>query len=90
MSKFSITFFPENISVEVEEGVSIKKAAALAGIELKSTCGEVGTCGRCAVKVVEGKVKNLGGNLSSRLRNSGHVLACRTLVEGDITVEIPS
>ncbi|NLL18407.1 MAG: DUF4445 domain-containing protein [Clostridia bacterium] len=90
MSKFSVTFFPENISVEVEEGVSIKQAAALAGIEIKSTCGEVGTCGRCAVKVQGGKYKDLGGNISSRLRNSGHVLACRTVVEGDLTVEIPA
>ncbi|NLC76291.1 MAG: DUF4445 domain-containing protein [Clostridia bacterium] len=90
MSKFAVTFFPENITVEVEEGVSIKQAAALAGIELKSTCGEVGTCGRCAVKVIGGDIKNLGGNLSSRLRNSGHVLACRTFPESDIKVEIPA
>lgn len=89
MSKFLVTFLPENITVEVEEGISIKQAAAAVGIELKSTCGEEGTCGRCAVKVQGGKVKNLGGNLSSRLRNTGHVLACRTFVESDITVEIP-
>lgn len=89
MAKCLVTFLPENISVEVEQGTSIKQAAASIGIELKSTCGEEGTCGRCAVKVQGGKVINLGGNLSSRLRKTGHVLACRTLVDGDVVVEIP-
>ncbi|HHW07393.1 MAG TPA: DUF4445 domain-containing protein [Clostridia bacterium] len=89
MSKCLVTFLPENVSIEVEKGTSIKQAAAALGIELKSTCGEEGTCGRCAVKVLGGEVNNLGGNLSSRLRNTGHVLACRTFVEGDVVVEIP-
>ncbi|TDA70568.1 MAG: 2Fe-2S iron-sulfur cluster binding domain-containing protein [Clostridia bacterium] len=48
-----------------------------------------GTCGRCAIKIKEGKVRTREGNIGARLRRTGHVLACQTLVEGDVLVEVP-
>ncbi|MHB1126298.1 MAG: ASKHA domain-containing protein [Bacillota bacterium] len=88
-SKYSVIFFPDNIAVQVEPGTSVFHAASMAGIELKSTCGGNGTCGRCAVRVKEGKVEFPDGNISARLRGAGYVLACRSTVHSNVVVEIP-
>jgi len=62
----------------------------MVGIELKSVCGGEGTCGLCLVKVLEGEgARFLGGNVAPKRRREGYILACRTVVEGDLTVEIP-
>ncbi|GAW91837.1 ASKHA domain-containing protein [Calderihabitans maritimus] len=89
MSKHSVLFFPDNVAVQVETGTSLLRAASLAGIELKSTCGGKGTCGRCVLKVKEGKVSVGGGNISAKLKTAGYVLACQTRVEGHAVVEVP-
>lgn len=89
MGEFSVIFFPDNVATQVEAGTSLFKAASQAGIELKSTCGNRGTCGRCAVLVKEGKVRLGSGNLPARLRRGGYVLACQTFVEGNVVVEVP-
>ncbi|MEW6621538.1 MAG: ASKHA domain-containing protein [Bacillota bacterium] len=52
--KYSVTFLPDNITVEVERGTSLLHAASFAEINLKSSCGGAGTCGRCKVKVDTG------------------------------------
>lgn len=89
MTHYSVTFFPDNKEVQVEPGTDLLRAAAMAGIELKSTCGGKGTCGRCLVRVREGKVKTIQGNITARQKSAGYVLACQTKVEGNIVVEIP-
>lgn len=91
MGKHRVLFLPDNRTVEVERGTTLFRAAAAAGIELKTTCGGDGTCGRCAVNIVEGRSRAAvsEGNLSPRARKAGLVLACRTRVEGDLVVEIP-
>jgi len=89
MNTVTVTFLPDGRSVQVEEGTSLFKAAAEAGIELKSTCGNEGTCGRCGVRVKEGKVRSEEGNVSARVKKKGLVLACHTFATGDVTVEVP-
>jgi len=90
MPKYRVTFLPDNRTVEVEEGLDLLRVAAMAGIELKSSCGGEGTCGRCAIAIKEGKALVGQGNLSRKNREAGYVLACRTLVQGDLVVEIPA
>jgi len=89
---FKVTFVPDNLTVDVSPGTSLRQAAAMAGIGLKSVCGGEGTCGMCLVKVVEGlpeAARRLGGNVAPKRRREGYVPACRTVVEGDLTVEVP-
>ncbi|MCL4425643.1 MAG: ASKHA domain-containing protein [Firmicutes bacterium] len=90
MSRCRVTFLPDNRTLEVEEGLDLLRVAAMAGIELKSSCGGEGTCGRCAVAIKEGRALVGQGNLSRKNREAGYVLACRTLVQGDLVVEIPA
>ncbi|HAA38405.1 MAG TPA: ferredoxin [Firmicutes bacterium] len=91
MEKATVLFTPDNLAVDVEPGTSLLQAANLAGIELVSSCGGDGTCGRCLVKVQDGYVKvKDGGNISPRAKKAGLVLACKTFAEGNVVVDIPS
>lgn len=90
MEKFQVKIMPEGINVEVDKGTNLLDAANAAGITLKSSCGGQGTCGRCCVKVLEGKVEGGNGNMSKSKREEGYILACTATVEdGDVTVDFP-
>ena len=90
MDKIQVTIMPENLQVEVEKGSTLLEAAQAAGISVKSSCGGQGTCGRCAVKILEGNVTGGEGNLSRAKREEGLILACTATVDnGPVTVEIP-
>lgn len=88
--KCKVTIMPDNITVSVLKGSNLLLAARKAGIFLASPCGGVGTCGKCAVKVVQGNVLSRDDtHLSPELREDGFILACKAKVRGDCIVEIP-
>ncbi|MEN3005170.1 ASKHA domain-containing protein [Dehalobacterium formicoaceticum] len=89
MEKYSVVFLPDDIKVEVDAGISLLEAARQAGIHVKSTCGGKGTCGKCTVKVTEGKISGGQGNIPKDLKEQGYILACNAMVESDLSVEIP-
>jgi len=91
MTKRSVQFLPEGITVEVDSGTTVLTAAALANIEVKAPCGGDGTCGKCAILLKSGKVKtHVGSVVAAKLQDHGLSLACQTIVdEEDIVVEIP-
>jgi uncharacterized 2Fe-2S/4Fe-4S cluster protein (DUF4445 family) len=77
-------------TVEVRTGTLLSDAAELAGIELMQPCGGQGRCGRCAVQVMEGKVRQRSKlRLSQEDLERGFVLACQSVVEGDIHILVP-
>jgi len=85
-----VTFFPENITIAVEEGSTISDAVAAAGLEVSQPCGEQGRCGRCLVLVRAGSVRRRSTfRLSERDVNAGYALACQTVLTGDAVIEIP-
>ena len=86
---------PEGKHVRIKVRKTILEAARLAGVDLVSTCGGRGKCGKCRVVCEIGK-KNLGSLteieqslLSPEEISAGHRLACRASVNGDVTVRIP-
>jgi uncharacterized 2Fe-2S/4Fe-4S cluster protein (DUF4445 family) len=90
MDKVTVLFFPDNLVAHVEPGTSLLRAASLAGVELKSNCGGDGTCGRCLVKVKDGRVKmKSSGNISQKAKQAGLVLACQTLVDSNVVIDVP-
>lgn len=90
MSQFRIKFMPENRVIEADQGTSLLNAAAKAGIMIKSGCGGKGTCGACKVDVLSGDpLVNGTGNLTPEQLAKGIRLACKTLVQGDMTIEVP-
>jgi len=89
--KFKIKFLPDKKTVEVEKGKSILAAAISAGVHINSSCGGDGVCGRCKVIVRKGIVHSQPtGRISPEEKRHGYYLACLTLVESDLEVEIPA
>jgi uncharacterized 2Fe-2S/4Fe-4S cluster protein (DUF4445 family) len=90
MEKFKITFYPEKKSIEVEKGTTILSAAISLGINLNSSCGGDGVCGRCKVIIKKGQaISEPSGRISPEEKKQGYVLACLTAVHGDLEIEVP-
>ncbi|MCX6348359.1 MAG: ASKHA domain-containing protein [Candidatus Aureabacteria bacterium] len=90
MTRYKIIFLPAGKTAEVEEGETLLQAAEKASVPVRSDCGGDGTCGKCRLRVVNGKAPSSPSSLlSDDDRKKGWVLACRTPVRSDITVEVP-
>ena len=90
MEKYTVSFTPDNKQVVVDRGTTVLAAAISAHIHLNSSCGGDGVCGKCRVIVRKGSVHaEPSGRISPEERKRGLHLACQTLVESNIEVEIP-
>lgn len=86
-----ITFLPKNIIWDAEEGQTILKAAADAGVEIDGNCGGRGTCGKCRVRVSGNTGEEAcdpHGILSGRDIRQGFRLACVQPVCEGMIVEV--
>ncbi|KUO50704.1 MAG: hypothetical protein APF76_15510 [Desulfitibacter sp. BRH_c19] len=93
MKSFQITVLPTNRKIEVTEEKSLHSALTQAGIDIEGTCGGKGTCGKCKVRVLEGKkalAKDAGKKLSKEEKEAGWRLACLIPIEEDMTISIPA
>jgi uncharacterized 2Fe-2S/4Fe-4S cluster protein (DUF4445 family) len=86
---YQVTFMPSNRRVEVAAGVSLIKAAHLAGVHINASCGGSGVCGKCRVMLESGTMK---GGRSEKLSDAdyekGFRQACLATVENDATIRI--
>jgi len=88
---YSVQFDIADEPVEVPGGTLLTDAAAKAGIEINQPCGGQGRCGICAVQVTSGQVRRRSTmRLSAEDVEQGYALACQTVVEGDVSVIVPS
>ncbi|MDD5134047.1 MAG: ASKHA domain-containing protein [Phycisphaerae bacterium] len=62
-------------TVYVLAGAKVIEAAAQAGIIIETPCGGEGLCKKCKIKILSGQ-------------DSGEALACQTIVDGDMVVEV--
>lgn len=77
MNTYTITFMPDNRSVQAEAGITLLEAQRRAGYSPEAPCGGKGKCGKCTVEVLE------GGTFKVQK-------ACSIHVEGDMTVRLSS
>ena len=93
-SSFSIEFQPIGIRLVCTEPVTLLDAARQAGIQLQSTCGGKGTCGKCALVILEDNGSPLTRNeqifRKGGVLQSDERLACETIVQEDTRVFIPT
>lgn len=87
-SVHNVHFIPDRKDAEVDHGATILDAALRAGIAIDAVCGGDGKCGRCKVRPVGKFSASTSDLLTDEETRSGIVLACRTEVEGDLTVEV--
>lgn len=88
-----IDFEPVGRRGPCPEGGTLLDAARALGVDLASVCGGNGTCARCRVQVVAGKVTPVGPREREKLPASdldrGYRLACLTLPLSDCRVHVP-
>jgi uncharacterized 2Fe-2S/4Fe-4S cluster protein (DUF4445 family) len=90
MADHKVKFDIANEPVSVPTGTLITEAAQQAGVEITQPCGGQGRCGRCAVKVDNGKVRRRSTlRLTSEDIDSGYALSCQTVIEGDVEITVP-
>jgi uncharacterized 2Fe-2S/4Fe-4S cluster protein (DUF4445 family) len=91
-----VVFVREKKSVQVTEGVTILGAARQAGVIIESPCNAAGICGKCRVKILPPKNPRHRDRVTSPAatrvvpedeQKDGCVLACRSIITGDIEVE---
>jgi uncharacterized 2Fe-2S/4Fe-4S cluster protein (DUF4445 family) len=93
MASFKIKFLPDGKTIDVEAGTTIMEAAQTAGVHINNLCGGKGVCGRCRVKVTNGKIRADKHSISLLSREEileGYVLACQTKVDSDLEILIPA
>jgi uncharacterized 2Fe-2S/4Fe-4S cluster protein (DUF4445 family) len=77
-------------SVPAKEGESILHALWRQEIYLTASCGGKGTCGKCKVRLIEGKADIPSpGKITDAERAGGLALACRAFPKEDLLIEIP-
>ena len=87
-----VTFTPLGTTAEARENETVLDAARRAGAPLGNSCGGIGICARCRVRVVAG-AENLASPTSVELRvsrerglASDERLACQAVVVGECEV----
>lgn len=90
--KYLIKFLPSNKSISVDPNYNLRQAILECGLDIESSCGGVGTCGRCIVQVKEGKVETKKSSkfITQKEKEDGFVLSCLTKVKSDLVVSIPT
>ncbi|MDY6851332.1 MAG: 2Fe-2S iron-sulfur cluster-binding protein, partial [Thermodesulfobacteriota bacterium] len=58
MTTCKVHFLPDDVSIEVEEGENLLKAAMLAGVHINASCGGAGVCGKCRVILEDGDLES--------------------------------
>jgi len=92
LKSFQITVLPGNRKIQVVEGKSLHSALLDAGIHIEGSCGGKGTCGKCKVKVLDGKkalAKEAGNRLSKEETEAGWRLACLIPIEEQLSILLP-
>lgn len=77
MDTVKVIFFPSKISGMVPKGITILDAARSLGVDVEGPCGGTGKCGRDLVQIRKEGILHT-------------VLACKTPIETDLDVVLPS
>ena len=81
------------IEIKLRKGGNLFLTLANHGVELPSKCGGGGECGKCRIKVTEGRLAEPNAVerklLAKALLNKGFRLACQQEVTNHVTLDVP-
>jgi len=84
---------PTGRRIDIEAGPTLLEAAQEAAIGLVSLCGGDGWCQSCRIRVISGEVNSPTQNeidfLDEDALANGYRLACQTIPQTDIRIDIP-
>jgi len=92
MAAVTVTFQPDQVSIEVPPDTTVLEAAAAAGLTLHTPCGGQGRCGKCAVRFLSGLVEPEAPErrfLTPEQLEEGWRLACSARVTCDAEILLP-
>ncbi|MBN2039104.1 MAG: DUF4445 domain-containing protein [Spirochaetes bacterium] len=91
--KYHIEFEPVGRRGECSSEQTLLQAARSLGVDIVNICGGITKCGKCKVKIIEGKVSDPEDNekklLTEKELNSGYRLACSTFPLTDCKISVP-
>jgi uncharacterized 2Fe-2S/4Fe-4S cluster protein (DUF4445 family) len=89
MKTFRIKIFPEGNVIHHFSEDNLLHTLISNGINIYASCGGVGSCGKCKIKIVSGKyLLESTGLLTEEEKKQNIVLACRTKLFSDAEIEI--
>ncbi|MCH8228672.1 MAG: DUF4445 domain-containing protein, partial [Proteobacteria bacterium] len=91
-TKVTIEFKSHNKVTRVPPGMTIFNAASWIGLPIDSTCGALGTCGKCKVRLLQGYNSITAADRKAFSEDEladGWRLSCRAEVQQDIICEVP-
>ncbi|MDO5152202.1 MAG: corrinoid activation/regeneration protein AcsV [Eubacteriales bacterium] len=78
------------VTIECNAGDNLLELARRANVAIDAPCSGNGSCGKCRVKLVEGKVESLQSrHITDEEYEAGWRLSCNSRVRGDCTVFVP-
>lgn len=90
MDEHRIKFLPLDNTYLAKDGENLLDFAMRTGVHINASCGGNGTCKRCRVKLVEGRVDFIQDpSLWGSGLGEGIILACQTRIKEDALFEIP-
>jgi uncharacterized 2Fe-2S/4Fe-4S cluster protein (DUF4445 family) len=91
--KFVVDLEPIGRRIEVDPGTTLLEAAQKAGVDLVASCGGIGICGTCLVRIAQGEVTPVTlteeESLDAAQLEAGFRLACQAEPLSDIRLDIP-
>ncbi len=88
--EYRVKFLPIDRSFPAQDDQNILEVAMQAGVHINASCGGNGVCGKCKVRITEGNVTSPASPAINQSEyEEGFRLACQSLIQGDVTVEIP-
>jgi len=90
--KFTVRFLPEDRSLEAKQPMELMLAAMRCDIWLEQPCGAKQTCGKCRVRVREGKAAVTAADRTLLTREEiadGWRLGCTLVLRSSATIEAP-
>lgn len=86
-----VIFKPQGKEIQCEVGEKLLDVARKADIFIDAPCNGSQSCGKCKVKLLEGKCDTEKTvHISDEEWEQGYILACATKVTEDIAIEVPS
>lgn len=96
MSTHTITFEPQGIQVQIEDGETILRAALDNEVDLEHACGGFCACTTCHVIIKSGddEISEMEEDEEDKLDTCEGVtlhsrLGCQSKVHGDLVIQIP-
>lgn len=100
-----VIFQPSGRRGAVPKGVTVIEASRLLGVDIEALCGEKKVCGKCKVRIEEGRFEKFGIEsskthvsgwqeeedkfINEKEKETGNRLGCTAKVEGDLLIFVP-